>query len=91
MANHKSAKKRIRQTVVRRDRNRATKSACKTAVRAVRLAATNGDLASAETLLRKAEKVLTTAATKGVYHKKNVSRRVSRLATLVNNLKASSN
>ena len=87
MANHKSSKKRIRQTIRRNERNRSTRSACLTAIKAVRVAVEAGDENSTE-LLRKAEKMLATAGSKGIYHKKTVARRVSRLAHLVNKMSA---
>lgn len=86
MANHKSSKKRIRQTIQRNLRNRATRSACHTAVKAVQNAvATNSE--NTEELFRKAEKTIATAGSKGIFHKKKVARKVSRLAKLVNKAK----
>jgi len=86
MANHKSSKKRIRQTIQRNARNRVTRSACHTAIKNLRTAVAAGE-ANITELLVKAEKTLATACSKGVFHKKNVARRVSRLARLVNQAK----
>ena len=88
MANHESAKKRARQDARRRERNRSERSTCRTAVKATRAAVEGGDLAAADELLRKAQKILATAARKGVFHDRNVSRRISRLAKLVADAKA---
>ena len=83
MANHESAKKRMRQSIRRRDRNRAARSECRTSVKAVREAIEAGDLESAEKLLRTVDQTLQSAATKGVYHQKTVSRHIGRLAQML--------
>ena len=83
MANHKSALKRHRQGLARRARNRTTRSSCRTAIKKVRAAIEGGDVTAASELLRQAQKSIATAATKGVYHKRNASRKISRLAKLV--------
>lgn len=88
MANHKSAKKRHRQELRRRIANRDVRSACRTAIKQVRLAAEKGNLSEAEALLRKAQQTVATAATKKIFHPRNASRKISRLAALVNKAKA---
>jgi small subunit ribosomal protein S20 len=80
LAQHKSAKKRARQTEKRRARNRHITSGLKTAVKAVRSA--SGD--DAATALRAAESTIRKAATKGVLSKKQASRRISRLTKGLN-------
>lgn len=77
MPQHKSAMKRIRQDKKRRARNKAVKSAVKTAAKSVREAASPEDAAE---LLRSAESVIDRAARKGVIHWRNAARRKSRLA-----------
>ena len=79
MANHKSAKKRARQALKRRDRNRAVKTEVRSAVKAVRTAAEAGDSAAAAAHVRVAESKLRKAASKGVIKKETASRQVSRL------------
>ncbi len=86
MANHKSALKRIRQTVKRTERNRYVRGTMRTYIRRVREAAAAGDKAVAETALRAAIIKIDKAASKGVIHKNQASRRVSRLTMLVNGL-----
>ena len=81
MANHKSAKKRARQTIVKTIRNRAVKSQVRSAVRSFREAMEAGDLTAAKTHLVEATRELYRAASKGVMHKRSASRKVSRLAT----------
>jgi small subunit ribosomal protein S20 len=81
VANHKSAKKRARQTIVKTIRNRAVKSQVRASVRSFREALEAGDLEAAKTNLVSATRELYRAASKGVMHKRSASRRVSRLAT----------
>ena len=86
MANIKSAKKRIEVAQIRTDRNKAIKSGVKTAMKKVFAAieAVNNEAAQAE--LANATKVIEMAASKGVYHKNNVARKVSRLNKAVNKM-----
>ena len=79
MANIKSKEKRNRQNEKRRMRNKAVKSSLKTAVRKFRESAASGDVAAAETHLRAASRQLDQAASKGVIHKNQAARRISRL------------
>ena len=46
----------------------------------------SGDKAAAETALRSATKTIEMAATKGVYHKNNAARKVSRISKAVNQM-----
>ena len=66
MANHPSAEKRNRQRIVRTERNRAVKSALRTAVKKARQAVAGGDAAKAKPLVLAAETALARAASKGV-------------------------
>ena len=84
MANHKSALKRNRQSLVRRARNRANKSKVKTAVRAVDEAIEQGAVEAAQAALIVAIPVIQKAASKGTLHRKAASRKVSRLTKRVN-------
>ena len=84
MANHKSAEKRIRQTEKRNEANRGYRAMVRTAVKKARAAADAGETDTAKELFIVAEKALASAASKGLYHPKNVSRKISRLAQAVN-------
>ncbi len=84
MANIKSAKKRIRVTATKTARNKAIKSKTRTYIKKVRTAIASGDKAAAEEALKNATSVIEKAQSKGVYHKNNASRKVSRLAKAVN-------
>lgn len=86
MANIKSAKKRILVAQTKTDRNKSIKSGVKTAIKKVNAAIASGDKAAASAALLAATSEIDTAASKGVYHKNNASRKVSRLATAVNKM-----
>lgn len=89
MAHHKSAKKRIRQTEARRLRNRMARSTLRTAVKKVEMAIEAGQADQARANLLKATSLLDKAARKGLLHRNNASRRISRLTRKVNSLKQS--
>ena len=86
MANIKSAKKRILVNRTKADRNKAIKSGVKTAMKKVFVAIEAGDKEAANAALVAATKAIEMAATKGVYHKNNAARKVSRLASAVNKM-----
>ena len=80
MANTKSAAKAARQSTKRNERNRSVMSAVRTQLRKAREAITGGDTAAIDAEISKAIAMLDKAATKGVLHKSNASRRVGRLS-----------
>lgn len=86
MANTASARKRIRQTKVRTERNHARKSRMRTFVKKVELAIAGGDKAQAAEALRLAQPEMQRAAAKGVIHSNTVSRKLSRLSARVKSL-----
>ena len=86
MANIKSAKKRILVNRTKADRNKAIKSGVKTAIKKVLAAVESGDKAVATAELAAATKTIEMAATKGVYHKNNAARKVSRISKAVNEM-----
>lgn len=88
MANIKSAKKRIQVTLVRTERNKAIRSKVKTAIKKVESAVAANDKELANTTLRNAVMEITKAASKGVYHKNNASRKVARLSKAVDSINA---
>jgi small subunit ribosomal protein S20 len=79
MPNTKSAKKRLRQSLERRARNRAVKSAVKTQIRKVD-DSLKTNLDQAQTDFRLAVKKLDQAASKGVLHRNTAARLKSRLS-----------
>jgi small subunit ribosomal protein S20 len=87
MANIKSAEKRNRQRAVREARNRIARGRARTAVKQARAAIESGDENAAELVLA-AERALDRAASKGVLHDNNASRRKSRLYQALNRAQA---
>ena len=83
MANHKSAKKRAKQSQVRRLRNRSAKTTLKNLEKSLRAAQEAGADTKAE-LMRQTQSAIHKAAQKGILHKKTASRKISRLTKLVN-------
>lgn len=83
MANHKSAKKRAKQSQVRRLRNKSVKTTLKNLDKKVRAAKDAGGDNQVE-LLRKTQSAIHKAAKKGVIHKKTASRKISRLFKFMN-------
>jgi len=77
MANIKSQKKRNRQNVKRHERNKGVKSELKTRIKNVDDAIASGE--GTGDALKVAQKRLAKAGTKGVIHKNQASRRISRL------------
>ena len=75
MANIKSA-----------ERNKAIKSGVKTSIKKVYAAIDAKDADAAKAALKDATVAIDKAATKGVYHKNNASRKVSRLTKAVNGI-----
>ena len=84
MAHSLSAKKRVRQTIMRRARNRARKEQIKESVKSYAAALTAGAFDKAETALREVTKRLDKVAAKGTIHKNTAARKRSRLAKRLN-------
>ena len=83
MANTASARKRIRQTLRRTQRNRARRSRVRTFVAKVEAAIAGGDKTTAATALRDAQPELQRAVGKGVLHRNRVARKLSRLSARI--------
>ena len=86
MANIKSAKKRILVTEIKTARNKSIRSEVKTAIKKVEAAVVAKDKEAANDALSTAISTIESACTKGVYHKNNAARKVSRITKLVNTL-----
>jgi len=86
LANHKSALKRNRQNLLARLRNRANKTRMKNVIKDVLDAIEQNSVDGAQEALRAAIPVIEKSAVKGAIHKKNASRKVSRLTKKVNAL-----
>ncbi len=83
MANTDSARKRIRQSRRRTERNQARKSRMRTFVKKVEVALAGGDKAAAAEALRAAQPEMQRAAGKGVTHRNTVARKLSRLSARI--------
>lgn len=88
MANHKSAIKRHRQSLKRREVNRARRAEVRTAFKKATSAISAGKGSEATNAVREAESLMASAVKKGVVHHKTMARKVSRLAKKANATKA---
>lgn len=90
MPNIKSAKKRLRQNIATRERNRAGRSfvrnRCKSVIKAVK----EGNLEQANEFYRAAVKALDQAGAKKLLHKNVAARKKSRLNAMIRKLKEQS-
>ena len=86
MANIKSAKKRILVTDTRAARKKSIRSEVKTEIKKLEAAVAANDKEAAKAALTVAISTIESASSKGVYHKNNAGRKVSRLTKLVNTL-----
>ena len=79
MANSRQARKRIRQTVKRTERNKARRSRIRTYVKLANEAIAGGNAEAAMAALRDAQSELDRGVTKGVVRRNTASRTVARL------------
>ena len=84
MPNIKSAKKRVLIAEARNARNKANKSALKTAVKKFEAAAVEGNRTEAEGAYKVAVKSIDKAAAKGLMHKNNAAHKKSALTLKLN-------
>jgi small subunit ribosomal protein S20 len=84
MANHKSSIKRIRQTLVRTERNRFYRTRLKNIVKDVHSAVEAGNKEEAQAAFLVANKQIHKFVSKGILKKETASRKVSRLHKSVN-------
>jgi len=88
MANHASAKKRIRQTKRRTQVNQRRLSTARTYIRKVEAAIQGGNKAEAEAALKAAEPHMVRGAAKGVMQRNTVARKLSRLSKQIKGMAA---
>ncbi|WP_353894332.1 30S ribosomal protein S20 [Proteinivorax hydrogeniformans] len=86
MPNIKSAKKRVRITAKKTERNYAIRSFVKNRIKNYETALLNNDKELAQTELTNAVKAIDSAVSKGVLHKNTAARKKSRLAKKFNNI-----
>lgn len=80
MSKLSSSEKRHKQSLKKRTRNRHIRATVKTAVKDVRTALEEKNIEKAGETLAAASSVIAKAGSKGVLHKKTVSRKISRLS-----------
>ena len=80
MANTKSAKKAVRQTIRRTDINKTRRTEMRGSVRKVEEAIASGNKEAAQAALKEAEPVMARTAQQGIQHRRTASRKVSRLS-----------
>ena len=86
MANHKSALKRAKQDEFKRIRNKSYKTRVKKAIKEVRTAVSNNSAEQSRQSLVKAVSIIQKTTSKGIIHKNQASRKISRLTRQVNQL-----
>lgn len=87
MANHKSAKKRAKQTLKRTARNISSTSKLKTMMKKFKAAVAGNEKEKAADLLKLNVSYAMHLASKRVIHKNNAARKASSLARLYNTIK----
>ncbi|MCP5003420.1 MAG: 30S ribosomal protein S20 [Planctomycetes bacterium] len=88
MPTSNSAKKRVRQNIKCRAANRIQKSALRTQIKKFVVSVHDKNSVDAEKQFSLTTKKLDQVAAKGIIHKKTASRKKSRLAKVLNKLKA---
>ena len=86
MPNIKSAKKRVLISEARNARNRAERSALRTAVKKFEAAAVEGNRTEAEGAYKVAVKAVDKAVAKGILHKNNAAHKKSALTLKLNKI-----
>ena len=84
MATHKSAIKRARQNEIRNFANKSNRTRVKNVIKQVRAAVDEKSEEKARAALAAAVPVIQKAAKQGAIHRKNASRKISRLTRQVN-------
>jgi small subunit ribosomal protein S20 len=87
MAIHKSAKKRIRRNARHAGYNKSRVSNMRSHIRKVEEAIKSGDQKAAQEALKAAQPAIHKTAAKGLVHKKNASRKLSRLSARIKSIK----
>lgn len=88
MPNHKSSKKRVRQTVRKNEANRKNRSRLRTAIKKLRTSLGENNAAVSQELLSPTVSIIDKMAGKGIIHPNTAARHKSRLSKHVANLAA---
>lgn len=86
MANHKSAEKRIRQTLTRTARNRSALSRMRNLIRKVEESIKEKNATKAKEAFQNVQPVVMKTAQKGIIHKNMAARKLSRLVASIKNI-----
>ena len=87
MADHKSAKKRIRRNARAAVVNGARANRMRTFIKKIELALASGDAPAAEIALKQAQPEIQRGVAKGILHKNTAARRLSRLSASIKRIK----
>ncbi len=90
MADHASAKKRIRRNAKRAEVNGARRGRIRTFIKNIELALLAGDAKQAEEALKVARPEIDRGVSKGIMHKNTAARRISRISARIKTLKKAS-
>ncbi|NCC21347.1 MAG: 30S ribosomal protein S20 [Alphaproteobacteria bacterium] len=90
MANHASARKRIRRNNRRADTNGARRNRIRTFIKKVELAIGAGNAPDAEAAFKAARPELSRGVAKGIFPKNTAARKLSRLSARIKALKQAS-
>lgn len=83
MANHASAKTRIRRNARRAVINGARRNRIRTFIKKVEMAIANGDAKTANEALRNVQPEIQRGVAKGIMHKNTAARKLSRLSARI--------
>ena len=86
MANTKSARKRARQALKRREHNMSLRTEARSAIKEVKKAVASGDKTAAAAALEKSRPVIDRIAAKGVLHRNAASRHKKRLVHAIKSM-----
>ena len=88
MANHESAKKRVRRNERKAEINMARKSRIRTFLKKIDVAIEAGDKKAADEAYKAAQPEMMRGAAKGLFHKNLMSRTMSRLSARIKKIAA---
>ncbi len=86
MANHASAKKRVRRNERRAVINTARRSRIRTFIKKVETAISSGDSNAAKDALKAAQPEIQKGVSKGIIHKNTAARKLSRLSASIKSI-----
>jgi len=88
MANHQSAKTRIRRNARRAEINGARRNRIRTFIKKIEMAIESGDAKNANEALKNAQPEIQRGVAKGIMHKNTAGRKISRLSAAIKKIRA---